>query len=225
MNIIECDKCFRFQKCMEYENENKHKIDKRGVWIDGAVSPTRKCVYGICEKYLSALSNLKVLEVGCGTERKGGFVRDEVVKNSCEWTGIDQVETDLTTCVCKVEKMPFDDCGFDCIIGSETIEHWEDVDAALTEIRRVLKDDGRVYLTAPIHLHGRSEFVEGNFDVIERNFGRNGFSIILSEVWRSKYRPLLKYFPDLARSNVKKRGKLVDDSTCTYMYFCILRKF
>lgn len=45
--------------------------------------------------------------------------------------------------------LPFPDASFDALICSEVLEHLPDVNAALAEIRRVLKPDGRLCITVP----------------------------------------------------------------------------
>ena len=38
--------------------------------------------------------------------------------------------------------IPFDDSTFDCIVNNQVFEHVEDIDAVLSEVRRVLKPGG-----------------------------------------------------------------------------------
>lgn len=47
------------------------------------------------------------------------------------------------------EKLPFSDKSFDVVVSNHVIEHLTDVDRHLSEIWRVLKDDGLVYLATP----------------------------------------------------------------------------
>jgi ubiquinone/menaquinone biosynthesis C-methylase UbiE len=189
------------------------------------MSPIRKCQHAICEKHLSKLHNINILEVGCGEKRKGYFVKEMVEGHNCKWTGIDINSTDLTSFVCSVEKMPFNDFTFDCVIGNQTIEHWDNIDTSLQEIYRVMKKGGFLYLTAPIHLHGRIEFIEGNFEEIEENFTRNNFHIFCCETWRKDYVPLYKYFPDTAKKNIKKNKININlDNTVSYICFFLLEK-
>ena len=46
-------------------------------------------------------------------------------------------------------RLPFADGAFDCVIASEVLEHLDDDDEALAEIRRVLKPDGTFALSVP----------------------------------------------------------------------------
>lgn len=168
---------------------------------------------------------MNILEVGCGSRDKGYFVKEMVEKNGCKWTGIDIHSTDLTSFVCSVEEMPFEDSLFDCVIGNQTIEHWENIDKSLREIYRVMKKGGLLYLTAPIHLHGRIEFVAGDFKLIETNFTNNQFYLSLYETWRKNYIPLYKYFPDVAKKSIQKNKiKVKLDDIVSYICFFLLEK-
>lgn len=222
---IPCKECYKFKYCMEYENAYKHTINKKGAWTQGAISPIRKCQHAICEKHFSKLRDINILEVGCGSKDKGYFVKDMVEDNNCKWTGIDLHPTDLTSFVCSVEKMPFDDCSFDCVIGNQTIEHWDDIDVSLRDIYRVMKKNGFLYLTAPIHLHGRIEFVSGDFESIKNNFIRNNLNICYYETWRKNYIPLYKYFPDVAKKSVQQsKIKMNLDDIVSYICFFLIEK-
>lgn len=47
--------------------------------------------------------------------------------------------------------LPLDDNAFDLVLCAETIEHVRDVQLLLSEVRRVLRPDGRLALTTPAH--------------------------------------------------------------------------
>ena len=166
-----------------------------------------------------------VLEIGCGTSEKGGFIKKIVEANNCRWVGIDIKETNLATHVCGVERMPFEDNSFDWVIGSQTLEHWKKPAKALREIRRVLRPAGMVSLTAPIHLHGEKMFVAGKLDSIEKLFLQNGFDIELCQKWRKEHCDLVPYRPnDYAKKHLKKAGILDYDNITTYIIHCLLRQ-
>lgn len=183
-NIV-CTSCFKYNECKEYEKSKRKSL--------------RKCQTAICELYYTKINNKDVLEVGCGNRKKGGLIKKTVENNNCKWTGIDIKETDLTTYVCSVTRMPFDDNSFDWVIGSQTLEHWKRPVKALKEIRRVLKSDGKVSLTAPVHLHGGDMFVSGGFNAIGKLFLKSGFNIEKAETWR-KYRCDASPISPVARS-------------------------
>lgn len=85
-----------------------------------------------------------VLDVGCGSapyrRLAGGKVR---------YIGIDLVpspDADVRAdCLC----LPFADASFDAVICTEVLEHVSRPADCLGEIRRVLKEGGKVYITVP----------------------------------------------------------------------------
>jgi len=97
-----------------------------------------------------------VLEIGCGSgviastlARRGApglqVSAVDVVDNRLTHEGFDFQRVDGTT-------LPFADKQFDLVITNHVIEHVGDEAAQrhhLSEIRRVLRDDGRVYLAVP----------------------------------------------------------------------------
>lgn len=60
-----------------------------------------------------------------------------------------------------VESLPYEDNTFDLVVSLETIEHVDDVDSFLKEIKRVLKPDGVVVLSCP---NDNYYFQNDNFD-------------------------------------------------------------
>ena len=50
---------------------------------------------------------------------------------------------------CSVEKMPFDDNSFDFIVMSHILEHVLNIGVALAEVRRVLKENGKLLIIVP----------------------------------------------------------------------------
>jgi len=65
-----------------------------------------------------------------------------------------------------VESLSFDDQSFDIIVSNDVLEHVNSPAQALSEIHRVLKTDGEVFITIPFHINviktvRRAEFVNG----------------------------------------------------------------
>lgn len=100
-------------------------------------------------------SDARILDIGTSTGtnlrmlRDLGYVRSE---------GLDASEDAVRWCAAKgygkvtrgdVCAMPFPDGEFDLVLATDIIEHVDDDAAALREIRRVLKPDGRVLITVP----------------------------------------------------------------------------
>ena len=165
-----------------------------------------------------------MLEVGCGNGEKGEVIKRTVESNHCRWVGVDIKETDLTTHVCSVTHMPFEDNSFDCVIGSQTLEHWKRPRKALREIGRVLKDEGKLYLTAPIHLHGGKMFISGDFDAIGKLFLKSGFEIEKVETWRKNYCDLGRFLHDPAKSHLRKAVICDFQNITIYIIHCMLTR-
>lgn len=220
INSISCKICANFEFCKSYENNHRSSVNSTGTWV-GVMSPIRKCQHAIADKYYTKIKNKNVLEVGCGKSGKGNFIKSIIESSGSTWTGIDINKTDLTTEVCDVISMPFKNEVFDYVIGNQTMEHWSDIPSALKEIRRVLKIDGKAILTVPIHLHGDSIFVTGNFDKMESIFNTSKLNIEIAEVWRKDHNGLLSYLPNESKTHLKKYKS---SASTSYIACFILRK-
>lgn len=121
----------------------------------------------------------KVLDVGCFN----GFVLDKIMdrKLNLSLYGVDASLECVKFCKSKghnvlqadLEKtLPYDDGHFDVIIGLEVIEHLADTDFFIKELKRILKDNGKIILTTPnalslprrvMTLFGINPFYEASF--------------------------------------------------------------
>jgi len=100
----------------------------------------------------------RVLDLGCGDgsfaaelTRHGAIVTAadvaaEAVRRAGEAAGGADVVR-----IQEGEALPFDDDAFDVVWVGEVVEHVVDVGGWLEEIRRVLRDGGRLVLTTPYH--------------------------------------------------------------------------
>jgi len=207
----ECADCVTYLHCKECE--------ARGD------SSFRRCQRTLEKQYYSSFEKKDVLEIGCGTKEKGGFIKKIAEENGCRWTGVDILETDLATHVCSVEKMPFADESFDCVIASQAFEHWSKPDKALRELKRVLRGSGVASLTAPVHLHGHKNFVSGSFDQVQEIIHRNGFQIEKFETWRRNHSELPVYhLDDYNKKHLRKAGVYEYDNIEKYMVHFLLTK-
>lgn len=105
---------------------------------------------------LGALSGARLLDVGCAT----GEYTDAMAP---EFDQVDAIDIELDRLAVYAEDHPdnvslhtqsvtsleFADDSFDVVTMIEVLEHLPDVAAALAEIRRVLRPDGRLLLTTP----------------------------------------------------------------------------
>jgi 2-polyprenyl-3-methyl-5-hydroxy-6-metoxy-1,4-benzoquinol methylase len=94
------------------------------------------------------------LDIGCGT----GAISYSLRKQDGTWHSIDSDEN----CVILTKKLVkervhqmdatktnFEDNKFDTVIALDIIEHIEDDDSLVKELHRIIKDDGKLYVTTP----------------------------------------------------------------------------
>ena len=94
------------------------------------------------------LRQRKCLEVGCGR----GLFQDLVE----DYTGIDLSRSAgrylrKPFCCCSATSLPFEDCSFDAVWTVTVLEHVPEPEAALCEMRRVLRPGGLLFLKAAWH--------------------------------------------------------------------------
>ncbi len=101
--------------------------------------------------------NKKVLDVACGSWYWTKLL-SHVAKSI---TGLDVSRETIGFCTQNItgrnisfvlgdwKKLPFEDKTFDTIVSFETIEHVKDYHWFLSEIKRVLKDDGVLFISTP----------------------------------------------------------------------------
>lgn len=96
------------------------------------------------------LADSKVLEVGTGA----GYIAHAFSKEAKSVDSVDinddrLIKTGYTQTIVQDETLPFKDKSFDVVITNHVLEHVPDQVKHLSEIRRVIKDDGIVYLASP----------------------------------------------------------------------------
>jgi SAM-dependent methyltransferase len=169
-------------------------------------TPLRKCVVAATEAHLRDTRNLRVLEVGYARHSYGKRII-ELCGGS--WTGIEPLidrsrpATLGSGSYGHAGEIPFPDETFDRVFGNQTFEHWGEplpdgtmgptYSECLAESWRVLKPGGRLYLDAPIHLHGHEMFVAGDTERILALFDGALWSNVVTERWRSDPAPLPRY--------------------------------
>jgi SAM-dependent methyltransferase len=169
-------------------------------------SPLRKCVVAATEAHLRATGGLRVLELGYARRSYGKRI---VELAGGQWTGVEPlVERGRTPRLGSggyghAGEIPFPDATFDVVFGNQSFEHWEEplpdgtrppsYAACLAEIRRVLRPGGRLYLDAPIHLHGHEMFVAGDVARIVALFEPALWAGVVAERWRYDHAPLPRY--------------------------------
>ena len=110
----------------------------------------------MAEKLLKPfLSGKKILDVGCG----GGFFLKYTSHNAKLHVGLDvsmqalQIASRTSASSSYVqgsgENLPFSSQSFDALVCLGSLEHFLDIPKTLGEFRRLLKDDGRLFLLVP----------------------------------------------------------------------------
>lgn len=116
--------------------------------------------YEHIHRYLFAkelVKGLDVLDISCGegygskllSENARAVLGADIDKDIIESAKIKYESENLHFCVNDCTKMTFEDNSFDCIISFETIEHVEEQEKFLFEIKRVLKPNGILIISTP----------------------------------------------------------------------------
>ncbi len=89
--------------------------------------------------------DINLLDVGCNEKPYYPFF-DDIVKN---YVGADICHTPYNDLICVAEKMPFGDETFDFLICSQVLEHVMNPFKCASEMMRVTKKGGTIFITAP----------------------------------------------------------------------------
>jgi SAM-dependent methyltransferase len=92
---------------------------------------------------------VNILDVGCGFKPWAPLLE----KENLFYVGIDLETTSSSDVIASAEKLPFHERVFDGLIYSEVLEHIEDLDRALEEMRRVAKRGALVFISTPFFFY------------------------------------------------------------------------
>ena len=140
-----------------------------------------------------------LLDIGCG--RPAEFMKDGAFLtyiNRKDSIGIDIDDLKINNfnfLKTSVLNLPFSDETFDNIVAMEILEHVENVEAALSEIRRVLKKDGLFIMTTP----DNSILWKITWSLWINSFGR---------MWRHKH--IIEYSPKEWIKVISKYFKIIE---------------
>jgi SAM-dependent methyltransferase len=102
----------------------------------------------------------EVLELGCGT----GILAHKLSEFGNAVTGLDisevsiaQLPQEIKGVVSTLPEIPFPDCSFDIVVGTEILEHIDDDRACVKEAVRVLRPSGQAYFAVPNNCLGPDE--------------------------------------------------------------------
>lgn len=174
-------------------------------------------VYKISDDFLQRAARTyaygKLLDIGCGEKPYkrmfSPYVTDHV--------GLDHVGTlhdraEIDLCGTAYE-IPVEDESYDTILCSAVLEHLEEPGRAISEMRRVLKGNGIVILTAPLfwHLHEEPrDFYRYTKYGLKYLFEKAGFEIVelhsLSGFWVTFGQELVYYLWRFNRGRISSRA-------------------
>lgn len=129
-------------------------------------------------KFLEKGKKYDILDYGCGV-KPYEYIFDNYAG---KYTGADVGENPHAEVkIIPDEKLPFKDGEFDIVLSSQVLEHVENTDFYLGECRRLLKDNGLLFLST----HGTWQFHSAPIDVqrwtsygLKRIINKAGFEVI-----------------------------------------------
>jgi ubiquinone biosynthesis O-methyltransferase len=206
---------------MENEIEFK-KYKTRGAyhWEQISLHPTKRNAFVLGRyrnvisllKKLGSLKAKKILDVGCGD----GVLSYMLAKEHAILSGVDTSDIAIAYAKEKTKnmqidfrqasayKLPFDEGEFDAVVSSDVIEHVQDVNQYLKEIKRVTKKGGIIVLSTPIRfteepldkMHVVEWFTKEYINMLAKHFDETDFYTSHPVFWmeamqRSKYGRLI----------------------------------
>lgn len=111
--------------------------------------------------------NLKILNIGCSTGRSSEYLAQfgevtslEYDKECCDFT---TQKTGLQIINGSITELPFEDKSFDLVCAFDVIEHVEDHEKAVEEMKRVADKNGVLFITVPAFMSLWSHHDEVNY--------------------------------------------------------------
>ncbi len=199
-----------------FENEENY------WWFVG----TRNIIFTQINKFIGKNNNLTILDIGCGT----GIVIKRLEKYGKVF-GIDTSDESIGFCKKRGIKsaikadaanLPFNDNTFDLITVLDVLEHIKNEEIAISEIYRVLKNNGKVIVTVPSY-----NFLWSDHDIVSHHFRRyrignvrykflkNNFTILKASYYNMILFPfiaIIRLFKNLFKKLIRYNKKGTDIS-------------
>jgi ubiquinone/menaquinone biosynthesis C-methylase UbiE len=128
----------------EFYEQNPLMVSSPFGGVDGI---NRELLENVFKTLAIDLAGKHVLDVGCGR----GYIGEVICDCGGAYTGVDLVANGdgFPLVVGDATKLPFPGATFDGVLCIDAFEHIPDGGGAAREFRRVLRDDGFLFLSAP----------------------------------------------------------------------------
>ena len=148
-----------------------YELERNHWWFVAREGILSNYIHQLIEQGVLPSIDLKILNVGCGPGRSseylskfGNVTSIEYDKFCCEFasekTGLEIINGSIT-------ELPFSDNSFDLVCAFDVIEHVEDDQLAVNELKRVTKNNSLVLITVPAFMS-----LWSHHDVINHHFKR-----------------------------------------------------
>lgn len=142
-----------------YYNTNMKKFYEI-YWEDKESLGDLEIKWPVLQKYIPQEKNVTLLDFGCGK----GFLLSKIASfnQDLNLVGVDVSRNAITAIkknfpsgdfrqIDEDAKLPFDDNTFDFIVAADVLEHIYDTANAFSELTRVLKPNGKIFISVPYH--------------------------------------------------------------------------
>jgi SAM-dependent methyltransferase len=148
-----------------------YDLERKHWWFVAREKIISNYIKKLLDKRKGDKKEIKILNVGCGPGRSsqylskfGYVVSIEFDKYCCEFasekTGLEIINGSIT-------ELPFRDESFDLVCAFDVIEHVEDDQLAVSEMKRVAKKDALLFITVPAFME-----LWSHHDIINHHFRR-----------------------------------------------------
>jgi ubiquinone/menaquinone biosynthesis C-methylase UbiE len=207
---------------MEKEIYSKiYELQKSGWWFGNA---RNNLVIFILKDLLDVIVGKKILDVGCS---EGAFL-DRLKTEKADFSAIDFDNQAIEFCRKRgyskevkfgsILDIPYKENSFDCVTALDVIEHIDDDNKALSEMKRVCKKNGIIFLILPAHKwlfssndEAYHHFRRYDLDRIKKIAKKNSLSIKAISYFNISLFPIFvlmtlitKIFPNKRTSSVLK---------------------